>query len=638
MARHLSIARSAPAPAPMVADGERRLRIALISMPFVGVETPSIQLGILKALAGEAGFSATAFHFSLDFAKRIGPDRYGVLANHRGRLFGDWLFAEAAFGQATPRKSSLFLRDFAHDVELRLSDLGPYPAEQLRDIRKQVSPFLDELVDGIAWSRFDLVAFSSTFQQNTASFALAARLKRRYASIHTLFGGANFDGEMGVELVRGLDFIDYAITGPAERTFVPFLAALTAGEDPAALPGVICRRGGEVSVSTATTEPIDLDALPTPNYDDFFSRAEALGMMDERRRSQTRLPFESSRGCWWGEKHHCTFCGLNAETMAYRTKSAPRVVQELAQQAERYRTFRFEAVDNILPMTYLKDLFPSLTRDGSTYNLFYETKSNLKREQVALLADAGVRTIQPGIESLSTRVLELMRKGVTGIQNVSLLRWARYYDICVIWNVLWGFPGERPGDYAPMVGLLSHLRHLQPPLSASRIWMERFSPIYFDRDRFAVRWVRPERSYAYVYPKSVSAERVAYFFEYEFEDSMPDSYYRALDERVGDWQRAWKATPPPSLVYWSSPDYVVVEDRRTAGTVAKYSLRGGVARLFGRCSSGPVSVETLRKTIDGPPALDETLHELCGQGLIMREGDLVLALPIPARTMDSGSR
>ena len=43
---------------------------------------------------------------------------------------------------------------------------------------------------------------------------------------------------------------------------------------------------------------------------------------------------ETSRGCWWGERMHCTFCGLNGATMAYRSKSAPRALAELTHLAD----------------------------------------------------------------------------------------------------------------------------------------------------------------------------------------------------------------------------------------------------------------------------------------------------------------
>ena len=74
------------------------------------------------------------------------------------------------------------------------------------------------------------------------------------------------------------------------------------------------------------------------------------------------IPFESARGCWWGQKHHCVFCGLNGSTMRFRAKSPDRVFAELVHQARRYRSFRFEAVDNILDMGYLTTLLPRAGR------------------------------------------------------------------------------------------------------------------------------------------------------------------------------------------------------------------------------------------------------------------------------------
>src|SRR3712207_7222676 len=49
------------------------------------------------------------------------------------------------------------------------------------------------LFRSFAWHEVDVVGFSSTYQQNAASFALARRLKQRYPAIVTVFGGANLD-------------------------------------------------------------------------------------------------------------------------------------------------------------------------------------------------------------------------------------------------------------------------------------------------------------------------------------------------------------------------------------------------------------------------------------------------------------
>ena len=51
-------------------------------------------------------------------------------------------------------------------------------------------------------------------------------------------------------------------------------------------------------------------------------------------------------------------------------------------------------------------------------DIFWELKANMTQEQIQKLRHAGIRHIQPGIESLSTHMLTLMKKGVRAIQNV----------------------------------------------------------------------------------------------------------------------------------------------------------------------------------------------------------------------------
>ncbi len=83
-------------------------------------------------------------------------------------------------------------------------------------------------------------------------------------------------------------------------------------------------------------------------------------------RDEIELLFETSRGCWWGAKAHCTFCGLNGATMTFREMgiaSARRTIEEIV---ERYsgRVSRFASVDNIIPESYVSDLLPELNIPG----------------------------------------------------------------------------------------------------------------------------------------------------------------------------------------------------------------------------------------------------------------------------------
>ena len=607
--------------------------VVLVSMPFMDPYRPSIQLGLLKALSARCGFPVRTYHAYLNFARQIGVDYYKLLCDHRGTLIGDWLFSLEAFGDAAPDTDAHMLDELADS----LSYLGASPEEAreklLRTRGTDVPVYLDALLDSFSWQGVAVVGFSSTFQQNAASFALARRLKQRHPEIMTVFGGANFEGEMGLELVRTVDCIDAAVIGEGDKAFPRLLSVLAAGGNLDEVPGLARRQDGKVRVTASAPTTDQLDDLPAPDYDEYFQRAEDLGVLPRVGLRNVWLPIETGRGCWWGAKHHCTFCGLNGETMRFRSKSPERVLSELAEQARRYRSFRFEAVDNILDMTYFTKLFPVLAANETGYEIFYEVKANLSREQVRLMAQAGITHIQPGIESLSSNVLRLMRKGVRASQNINLLRWAQYYGINVEWNLLWGFPGETEQDYADQAAVVPHLRHLPPPGNSARIWLERFSPIFTEQDTFLLRRRSPERSYQYVYPVGVDLERVAYFFDYELDDELPDGAYAGIRRAVDDWSNAWLVGSPPALKFWSAPHFVQIYDERQQGEEGSYTLEDTLADLYLACIDRPTTAAAVRRALGlrlSAEGIQEVFEEFQKLGLMFLDEQFVLALAVPA--------
>ncbi len=163
---------------------------------------------------------------------------------------------------------------------------------------------------------------------------------------------------MGQVTVEAFPWIDYAFSGEAELVFPDFCARLLEGGKGGPLPvGVISRTGGG-QPSRATV--LELDRSPMPDYDDYFAALAASPLRDS---IDAGIMIETSRGCWWGEKHHCTFCGLNGEGMNYRSKSPQRVVGEFAALSGQYGVNRFEVVDNILDAKYPRTLLPMLNSE-----------------------------------------------------------------------------------------------------------------------------------------------------------------------------------------------------------------------------------------------------------------------------------
>src|SRR2546421_8772172 len=270
---------------------DSHFRVALVAMPFAATQAPSIQLGLLSAIARGRGYHVDTFHLNLDFAKLIGVPVYDVLSS-RG-LLGEWMFSPSAFGEATPDPDATYLELLPADFVGQLSDqLGENWRESLVHMRHLASEYIDRLVTSAPWDEYSVIGFTSTFQQQVPSLALAERLRQR-SKASIVFGGANMEGEMGEEYVRAFPSITYAINGEADEAFPALLDALAHGTAPEAVPGVISSL--KPSDFRQTFERVD--ELPFPAYDEFYERARAVGV-DGLPDFRT-LPIETARGCWW---------------------------------------------------------------------------------------------------------------------------------------------------------------------------------------------------------------------------------------------------------------------------------------------------------------------------------------------------
>jgi ribosomal peptide maturation radical SAM protein 1 len=573
----------------------RPLRIALVNMPWARCDTPSIQCGLLKAGLVRHGHRVDVKYLNLALSAYLGPDAYTAiwsLPEERQNLLGDWVFTLAAYADEP------FPADVPTDVPVGASYLdrcldlaGPLgdrglTVKDIVELREHTLPqWIREQGSAIDWGSYDVVGFTSTFAQNLAALALAKDIKRHHPSVVTIFGGANFDGEMGPEYVRVFPtIIDFAVSGEGDIILPVLLARLSAGQSPLGLPGVSGHdAAGNLVVGGQAPKVEDMDSLPEPDYTDYFQLLQSVGRSNVLGRHQPVLLFESSRGCWWGEKHHCTFCGLNAQGMMYRAKSPRRAMDELSTMVDRHKVLVVAAVDNIMDMSYFGSLCAELGEARWDVRMFYEVKANLTRAQLRSLKDAGITTLQPGLESLSTHVLGLMRKGSTMLTNLKLLKWCRYYDIQVEWNILTGFPGELDADYENQIALIPSLLHLPPPSGAAPIWLERFSP-YFTGE-FPIFDVRPQESYRFVYPMpDIDLQKIAYFFDYRAEKTASAPVLTTLSAAVEDWRQHWSSDrTPPTLAYQRGPNWLAIHDTR-GPKPRRITLDGWQALAYEHCA------------------------------------------------------
>jgi ribosomal peptide maturation radical SAM protein 1 len=525
--------------------------VLLVVPPFASIDRPSYGLHLLKALAEREGFRAEVLYANILFAREIGEELYTAICyGSTGQLNGEKVFARAAFGARYARGA------IPRPPPRRRPDKATDTMEAPADLDARAIDWTDALAAAIARLDYPVVGCNVMFEQTTATIALCRRLKQIKPAAVLIAGGALCEGPMAQGLASLTDSIDHLFSGESERTFIEFLRA---------------RRDGARAGRIITGEPcVDLDALPQVDYTSYF--AQLQGFLPDSailKENLIWLPYEGSRGCWWGQKHHCTFCGINGTGMAFRQKSADRVCRDLADFKKRYAAHNVLMLDNIMPHKYFQDLLPMLKERRLGFNIFYEQKANLTFRRMRALREAGVALIQPGIEALSDNMLRLMKKGVQVRQNVAALRFARSLDVSVTWNLLYGFPGDGEADYRATTALIPLLEHLCPPTGISHLSIDRFSPYHDTPQAYGITAVRPMQAYFEVFPAHADLQNIAYHFEGDYETAArrDAKLVAAMDRAVERWQKYWDgdgALPTLAVRKLGEDAYVIADTRKCA--------------------------------------------------------------------------
>ena len=526
----------------------------LIVPPFADINRPSLGVHLLQAVAERAGLRVRVLYANLLFAGLSGESLYKAMCTGKySQFWGERIFAATAFGLPPLGFEVKKLREQTANCgnsEVTFEDVAA--------LEQKAGPFCLALAEKCAALRCRVVGASTTFQQTGASAALLAHLKRVKPDAITLIGGANCEGEMARGIASLGAPIDYIFSGECETVFPHFLRRAVAGEP---LPSEQIVRGEAC---------FDMDALPEPNFDDYFAQLDLTFPSWREDKKDVWLPYESSRGCWWGARHHCTFCGLNGETMAFREKSPGGMIAGVRRLLERYPTRLVAMTDNIIPYSYFRTLLPRMAKELPPVQMFYETKSNLTLDHVELLHRAGVDRIQPGIEALSSSLLRRMKKGVLARQNLALLRYARATGLGMTWNLLNEFPGDQREDYDETLALIPLIHHLPPPTGIYGVSIDRFSPYFNEPTEYGITNLRPSAGYGWVFPPATDFNSLAYHFRGDYacaHVSYPELRDR-LEQAYCDWRDAWKvgsAAPALSLTRGGDGYYTLLDTRGLEG-------------------------------------------------------------------------
>jgi len=606
------------------------MNVALIVMPFAAVTRPSLAAGLLQANLHRAGIRCETVYANLVLGEMLGASAYRRFSSEAAitTLAGEWAFSQLFYGQRISTWDG-YREQVLNDP---LWGASARRHEEIQHLLAVAPEFLDRVFASRQWGEYDLIGFTSTFEQTMPSLCLARLIREKHASTLIAMGGANFEAGMGRPYLEQFDFIDFICAGEGDTTLTRLCSSLrdfkSGRTANVIVPQGFLFRQSETCIQAAEpSAPADLESLPTPAYDDFF---RAAGLQPSGKDAVHQwLPVEASRGCWWGEKVHCTFCGLNGDTMRFRAKTARRVIEETDELVARHGSRRLQFADNILSLSYFDDLLPQWAERDDAVARFFEIKSNLTRDQLRLLRRAGVTAVQAGVESLSDHSLRVMGKGVTAAQNIALLRWCVELGIEPLWNLIYGFPEERLADYSTMLDTLRLMVHLSPPDGVAPIRMDRFSPNFTDWQARGFTSIAPMPAYAHVFHFGHDDRgRMAYYFRYEHPQL--ESARQAGEELgrfVAEWLQRHEHGDKGELFVERRGDTFLLNDSRFTRETTSIVLDRDALVMLIACDR-PVSRSTAfaRAARNGQTAEAAALDTLLERGAIVQAGNLLVTV------------
>jgi len=626
--------------------GGKAPNVVLVSLPWTTLTEPSLGLGTLRAVLDGEGIACRVWHLNLFMLQHVRAATYCAIANVFG--LNDFVFS----GVLDPTLSHRQLRVLRGKTRELLSHRviddrrhgGPdWVIDQIINLRQEVVPrWLGECADEIVGSGASLVGLTCMFDQTVASLALAQLVKQRSSSVMVALGGYAVRSPTAEALIRSFPAVDAVCVTDGEGVIGGLARASVGAISLGDVPG-LCIRGGEGTVRTTPSPPVvDMDTVPTPNFDDFYADVRRLADDHQIEITVERLPVENSRGCWWGASKHCVFCGINDDDMAFRLRSADLVLETLDALHARHGVTQFRFSDYILPRQYYTTLLPALVERGSPYGLTAEMKANVTPSRFALLASAGFSEVQPGIESFSTSVLRNMDKGVGAAQNVLTLLLGKSSGVRVHYNILYGLPSDLEDDYELMVRNLPRLCHLDPPSTRLEVQITRHAPLQTDPGRFGIPQAVYEPSYDLVFSADFNRRRgfdlndYCYYFARPFENAPRlQRLYQTIDRLVDHW-RAQHRERAVELRFVEGDDgrRTVFDSRRLP---ARETVLTDEERDILRLCREPVSLRRLKEELSGTldaATVEAVVDHLDEEELVFRDRDLVLSLVVPVEVGD----
>ena len=600
--------------------------ILLISMPFAGLDIPSIQLSVLETYLKHNSINIKSNHLYLKAADFYQINNYNNLIYPPNDSYTAQIaFSKFIFPEHWENNREK-IREYFYKINSSNDNFS------FEDYIQRSEDFYNWTIENIDWKPYDLIGFTLNYGQFLPSLAVSKKLKQLYPEKKIIFGGSRTTGELGKRVLETFDFVDYIVSGEGEQ---PLCLLASNNQSIDSIPNLIYRKENKI-IWNRSDSCQDLNNLPIPSYDSFYQEmASCSPEIQQFFQYYGRLPVEISRGCWW---NRCTFCNLNLQYNSYREKCVEKIIEEIQFLSNRYKMLSFQIIGNTLPKNNYRELFQRIKQLGKDFSFVSEARAGiLKSDDYVLLKQAGFDIIQTGIESFSQSYLKKMNKGARVIDNIAALKFCRENGISNKYNLIIDYPNENKLDFQETVKNVQLFKQYLDPPQICYLKVLYNSPIQCNPDIFNIEKLYFSEIDQLMFPHDALEKGFNFIYDFKRKVEKENFNWKGLIE---DWKKNREKqllrgvickNPIEKLVFYfvDGGKFLKVYDKRDSENIQIYVLNDIEREVFLSCID-VISFNKLKERLYHIPEqqISDILIDFQESGIIFKEDEFYLSLPL----------
>ncbi len=339
------------------------------------------------------------------------------------------------------------------------------------------------VLDDIKSKNPDYIGISINSSSQVIPGLTLANLLKNKLNAHINIGG-NFFGRVKEAIVKNPEFFDLfcdtVLVEEGERPVVELARYINGEIKIEEVSNLIYQKDGKTVVNE-TKKPMKLDEMAIVSLDGYdFKKYFAPEVI---------LPFQSSRGCYWGK---CSFCDQDFG-QNFNVKNVDKLTDEFIKLKEKYGVKYFEFIDESVGPSYLSELTEKIEEKNIDINYFFDARleNTFAKDLLQKAFKSGLRMVLWGLESGSDSVMKLINKGIDIDKRLEILKNSSDSGV---WNfafIFFGFPTETVEDAKKTIKLICENKDIIHSYGRSVFTMGKHTKLKDEPEKYGITAVYP---------------------------------------------------------------------------------------------------------------------------------------------------